>query len=68
MSPRTRMLVGRTGLVIFVIVYIAVAMVIGAVYFPARHPVVQILYFAIAGLAWVVPGMWIITWSRGPRE
>lgn len=68
MSSRSRRLIGRTFLVLFVVVYIAIAMVIGGEFFPARHPVVQILYFAVAGILWVFPAMWIIKWSRGGPE
>ncbi|ESR23291.1 DUF2842 domain-containing protein [Lutibaculum baratangense] len=68
MASRSRRIIGRVGLVLFVIVYIAVAMVVGAVHFPERHPVVQILYFAVAGIAWVFPAMLIIAWSRGGQR
>lgn len=47
---------------VFVIVYIAVAMVIGATFMPERHPALQIAYFAVAGFAWTLPCMPIIRW------
>lgn len=49
---------------LMVLVYIAVAMVVGAVYFTAAHPIVQIVYFAVAGLAWTIPAALIIKWMR----
>ena len=68
MASKTRVAIGRIVLVVFFLVYIAVAMVIGATFFPQRHPVIQLAYFAVAGLLWVIPAMWIITWSRGPTR
>ncbi len=65
MTPRQRRIIGRTGLVLFVIVYIVAAMIVGAEFLADRNPVLQIAYFAVAGFAWVLPGMWIIRWSRG---
>lgn len=62
MRRGTRRLVGVLTMSVFVIVYIAVAMVIGATFMPERHPALQIAYFAVAGFAWTLPCMPIIRW------
>lgn len=64
MASRRRRIVGIAGLVVFVLVYVAIAMVVGAVWFIDVHPLVQLAYFAIAGLAWTLPAAAIIKWMR----
>lgn len=68
MPSSSRRFVGRFVLVVFVLVYIVAAMWIGAEFFPARAPLVQIAYFAVAGFAWVFPAMAIIKWYRRGRS
>lgn len=65
MRRRLRRIVGMIALTVFVTVYIAVAMVIGAVWFVDVHPLIQLGYFAFAGIAWTVPAAGIILWMRG---
>lgn len=64
MRRGTRRIVGVLAMSVFVIVYIAVAMVIGATVMPERHPALQIIYFAVAGFAWTLPCMPIIRWMQ----
>jgi hypothetical protein len=65
--PRTvRKLIGAVVLVVFVLVYALVAMTIGAAKLPGTSLLVQTLYFAIAGLIWVIPAGLIIKWMQRP--
>jgi len=64
MSSGARRFIGATGLTLFVIVYVALAMVIGANHILQLPGVVQFAYFAIAGFAWTLPAMGIIKWMR----
>jgi hypothetical protein len=64
MTRRLRRILGTVGLVVFVLAYIAVAMVVGAAWFVDVHPLVQLIYFALAGVAWTVPAAGIILWMR----
>jgi hypothetical protein len=64
MRRNPRRLFGSAGLVVFVLVYIAVAMVVGAVWFMDVNPLIQLGYFAVAGIAWTVPAAAIIKWMR----
>jgi hypothetical protein len=59
-----RRFVGLTGLTLFVLIYVALAMVVGANHILQLPGVVQFAYFAIAGLAWTIPAMWIVKWMR----
>jgi Protein of unknown function (DUF2842) len=65
--PRTlRKLLGAALLVLFVPIYALVAMTIGAAKLPGTSVLVQTLYFAIAGLIWVIPAGMIIKWMQRP--
>jgi hypothetical protein len=65
--PRTlRKLIGAALLVIFVPAYALVAMTIGAARLPGTSTLVQTVYFAIAGLIWVIPAGLLIKWMQRP--
>ena len=65
--PRTvRQFIGAILLVVFVPLYALVAMTIGAARLPGTSTVVQTLFFAIAGLIWVIPAGLIIKWMQRP--
>lgn len=53
-------------LLVFVPFYALVAMTIGAAKLPGTSTVVQTVYYAIAGLIWVVPAGLIIKWMQRP--
>lgn len=68
MVPSFRKFVGMVMLVVFVIVYAFVAMVIGDMTLQQASTLVKFAYFAIAGLAWVIPAGAIIWWmQRGEK-
>jgi len=56
--------IGLTGLVVFVLVYVAVAMEFGARVIVPMHGVVQFVYYVVVGFVWVIPAMAIIKWIR----
>jgi hypothetical protein len=65
--PRTvRKLIGAVLLLVFVLFYALVAMTIGAARLPGTSAFVQTVYFAVAGLIWVIPAGLIIKWMQRP--
>jgi hypothetical protein len=66
MPIRIRKLLGGIVLIVLVLTWALVAMAV------AQFPVVkanalgETLYYVIAGLGWVLPGMLIIRWMAGP--
>lgn len=66
--PTTRALLGTMLLVGFMIVYIFAAMLLGTAMLPKGGRVVEFLYYAVAGLAWVPPAGLIIRWMYQPRR
>lgn len=69
MSPRLRKLIGTMVLVPFVAFYALTAMTIAAAKLPGTSGLVQLVYFMLAGLLWVIPAGALIAWmQRKPRR
>ena len=66
MSLRLRKFVGMIAMVVFVVIYAFVAMVIGDLTLQDAHMGVQLLYFAVAGLAWTIPVGALMWWMDKP--
>ncbi|MES0879390.1 DUF2842 domain-containing protein [Roseibium sp. SCP14] len=64
MVPSFRKFIGMIALVVFVIVYAFTAMVIGDMTLQQSSTIVRLIYFAIAGLIWVIPAGAIIWWME----
>lgn len=62
MHPRTRKLIGAVALVLFVGLYMALAMEVTAIFLPGAPALVQAIGYAVAGLIWIVPAGAIIAW------
>jgi hypothetical protein len=68
MSIRTRKLIGGIALILLVIVWALVAMAFAQIPAIFQNGVVAFVYYALAGLGWVLPAMPLISWmSRAPR-
>lgn len=65
MNPGPRRLAGTILLVVFILVYVLLAMVAASAVLPDAGGFVQFVYYAVAGLAWVPPAAWIIAWMHG---
>ena len=68
MPQRIRKLVGAVVLVVFVSVYALAAMTIAAAKLPGTSGLVQLVFFVVAGLAWVLPALPLITWMQRPDK
>jgi hypothetical protein len=64
MVPSLRKFIGMVVLVVFVVVYAFTAMVIGDLTLQQSSNLVRFVYFAIAGLVWVIPAGAIIWWME----
>jgi len=69
MTRRFRMVLGGGGMIIFVISYAMLAMAL-ADSRPVQQAnlVVQVVCYAVLGLAWVLPVMPMILWMEGGRR
>ncbi|MBI1358821.1 MAG: DUF2842 domain-containing protein [Alphaproteobacteria bacterium] len=67
MPPRVRKIIGSLTLVVWVLAYVYVAAVIGDML--AKTPWwVKLIYFPIAGLAWVLPLKPLLKWMHARDE
>ena len=65
MELRTRKLFGTVLLLAFIIVYSLVVMVLMATVLPhAGSTALHVVFFALAGLAWVPVAMLIVSWMH----
>ena len=62
MPPRVKKLVGSIALVAFICVYALVAMTVASAKLPGTSGLVQLAYFVVAGLLWVIPAAALISW------
>ena len=68
MPPRLKRLIGAIFILVFVIVYALIAAFVGDAVVASTPRLVQILYFAVAGLLWIVPAGFVIRWMYGKRR
>ncbi|MET0431756.1 MAG: DUF2842 domain-containing protein [Hyphomicrobium sp.] len=67
MTQRKRKLVGTVALLLLVAVYAVLAVAV-AVVLQVRNvsTVAELGYYAVAGLLWVIPAGWLISWMQRP--
>ncbi len=68
MPLRLRKLIGATLLVAFVCLYALIVMTVAAAKLPGTSGLTQLVFYAVAGLAWVVPAGLIIAWMGRPER
>jgi Protein of unknown function (DUF2842) len=64
MTPRNRKLTGTILLVVFLIVYALLAMVAAMILQVNGSKAVELAYYVVAGLLWVLPAGWLIKWMQ----
>ncbi len=68
MAEKLRKLAGTIALIVLIVVYSLTAMTIAAAKLPGTSGLVQLIYYVIAGLLWVLPAGLIIWWIAKPRK
>lgn len=66
MTQRTRKLAGTALLVLFLAVYAIVATMAAVVLQVSGNRWIELAYYALAGLFWVVPAGALISWMSRP--
>lgn len=66
MRRRTRKLIGTIVILAFVMVYALIAVLVAQLKMPGQSWWVQTIFYAVAGLAWVVPLLPLIKWMERP--
>lgn len=69
MRPRTRKFIGTIVLLVFLSVYALLAMAVAiSLEVNTTSKWIELAYYAIAGLLWVIPAGAIIKWMSGGHE
>jgi len=65
MTQRQRKFVGAIALIVFVAVYVLLAMA-AAIVLQVRDAgkAAELVYYVVAGLAWVLPAGWLVWWMQ----
>lgn len=66
MTIRTRKLVGTIVLLVFLVVYALIAMFAAVILQVNASKLVEVAYYAIAGMAWAIPAAFVIRWMARP--
>lgn len=62
MRARTRKLLGTVLLLVVLLIYSLVVMLAAASVLPGAGKIVELIFYAIAGVAWVLPAGYLIKW------
>lgn len=66
--PTTRALLGTMALIVFMVIYVFAASLLGLMILPNGGKVLEFVYYAIAGLAWVPFAGLIVKWMYPRRD
>jgi Protein of unknown function (DUF2842) len=69
MNNRLKKLIGTLLLVALVVVYALAATTFATYRLAEASALVHLAFFALSGMIWVLPAMWLISWmERKPRQ
>lgn len=69
LKPRTKKLIGAVIILIWLPIYAVFAMGVGLHILPHASGLEKLLYYAVAGMAWIVPIGFMLPWmSREPAN
>ena len=68
MPQRLKKLIGSIVLVVFVCFYALTVMTIAAAKLPGTSHLTQLIFYAVGGLAWVIPAAALIYWMQKPSQ
>ncbi len=67
MNPRLKKLIGALVMVLFVIVYALLIMALAPRLLTGASKMVEMAFYLVAGLAWVLPLLPLIRWMEKPK-
>jgi hypothetical protein len=62
LTPRIKKLIGTLFTLVWLVVYVLIAMGVGVRVLPHAHGLVMFLYYAFAGTLWIVPVGLMLPW------
>ena len=66
MTMRTRKLVGTAALLLFLAVYALLTMLVAVALQVHSSKAVELVFYIVGGLAWVVPAAVLVRWMQKP--
>jgi hypothetical protein len=66
MPIRLRKLIGTVGLIILVVTWALVAMAVAQCPAIKANGLIEVIYYVVAGLGWVLPAMPLVRWMSRP--
>jgi uncharacterized protein DUF2842 len=66
MPIRLRKLIGAVALIVLVVTWALVAMALAQAPAIKANGVIEVIYYVLAGLGWVLPAMPLIRWMSRP--
>ncbi len=64
MSPRIKKLIGTFALIFWIALYALIVMRVAIAVLPGAHPLVTLLFYAVAGTVWIVPFGIALPWMH----
>ena len=68
MPIRLRKLIGAFVLILLVVIWALVAMAVAQFPVIKANGVIEVVYYVVAGLGWVLPAMPLVRWMSGPQK
>jgi len=69
MTPRTKKFIGVIGILVWLLVYALLVMRAALVILPGASWPVELAFYAVAGLAWIIPIGLLLPWMhRQPKN
>jgi hypothetical protein len=68
MPIRLRKLIGAVALVLLVTVWALIAMALAQSPAIKAHGLIEVIYYVVAGLGWVLPAMPLVRWMSRPDD
>jgi hypothetical protein len=64
LSPRTKKLIATLALIVWLPIYALIAMRIGVAVLPDAGAFLTLLYYGVAGTAWIIPVGLLLPWMH----
>lgn len=68
MSMRWKKLLGVFLLIGLIAIYALLVMRVAVAVLPGAGPILEFVFYAVAGLAWVIPVRYLIVWMNTPGK
>jgi len=68
MPIRLRKLIGAVALIVLVVTWALVAMALAQSPAVKANGLVEVIYYVVAGLGWVLPGMLLVRWMSKDKQ